>query len=301
MRVSRYEKGSVDLNGDVFRCRRVNSRPFYADQIVHETDHFYFVNPIRTNKVDISAPRLVERSWNLVDEIAIGRTGKADIAGLNRGVSELPPLTIVELDRALNMAQDMGRWDMAFRMILDLYAVEELDKASVVWERFPHRSAMAVIVGDRMIAPGGAAKDVIEKWWAYNGGYHGPSRVYLPADSEYKQFMTGVRNPFTLCGVDRAIHRERIARALLPVAHLPGELTAERLAGREWWSHDRVAYLADVDGVVLPYWYVNENNGREPNRVAWDEQFRKRLASHMLLPLLVQRRVERFYAEHPGR
>lgn len=296
IKATRYKKSETKSVGDQFLVKRFNVKPFTKDDIVYETTEFYFVNRNRSNLKDLPLLVSFDPGWTLLDEIMSERVGhRSNVRDLDRGISQIVPLSLAEVDRALNIAQDMGRWDMAYLMILDLFDLDWLTKSDVLWERFPHRSAMSVIVDNRLFVPTGAMKEVIEKWWALNGGYHGPTKLYAPTPSEYEEFMNGLRNPFLLAGVDKNIAKNKIANSMLPVGYKPEELRAERLVGREWWSHDHVAYLADGDGVVLPYWFVDKNNGKEPSRVGWDLKLRKQLAASMHLPLLLKRQVEQHY------
>lgn len=301
IKATRYAKDEVKLSGDQYTVRRFGSKPFTKEAIVYETSEFYFVNRDQTSVRDMPLLVSFDHTWTLLDEIMSERVGhRSNVRDLDRGISHVLPLTLTDVDRAINIAQDMGRWDMAYAMILDLFGLAWLHKSDVIWERFPHRSAMSVIVDKRLFTPAGAMKEVIEKWWALNGGYHGASKLFAPTKTEYEEFMLGLRNPFLLAGVDKSVAKNKINNSMLPLGHKPEELRAERLVGRDWWSHDHVAYLADSDGVVLPYWFVDQDNGKLPSRVGWDSELRKKLAASMNLPLLIKRQVEQHYERSRG-
>lgn len=283
-----------------FRVLGMPVRHFESAQILMETPTYYLVSPVKmaNRKNDILTVN-VESGWNLLEAFARGKkmTRGQDTDTLVRPGFGVDPITMDDIDRALNVLQDMGRWDIAFRSVLDILGMSTCPASSVVWEKFPHKSKMLVMTGPTTgVYLAGCMKDVIEKWWAYCGGYHNPTgSVYVVPDAEYEDFLRGVRNPFMLAGVNIRAAQERIAGCLHPVTFLPEDLTAENLGNRPFWVHRGVVYLADVDGFVLPYWYGNMK-GEAPSEVGWNREMRRALAGHMNLPLLVQRTVERTLA-----
>lgn len=302
-RASRYEKDKVTKGDgeDMYKPLSFGRKPFHKSQILVETDKFFVVSPIRVEKTggDELISVCLNPGWSLVTEIATGATKLSwgqDTSTILRPGFGHETVHMVDVDKALNVLQDMGRWDIAFKVVMDLLNVQGdvVPAASVTWEKFPHKSKMLFFTSERTgIYLGGVMKDVVEKWWAYCGGYHNKSGLIpvVPRD-EYDDFMAGVRNPFVLAGVDRGAIYAMIAKHLHPVEWLPEDITLEMVGARKYWVHDRVIYLVDTDGFVLPYWYTNIEDGPAPEHIAWDKDMVRKLAGYMNLPLLVQRRTD---------
>ena len=273
-------------------------RRFEADRILVETPDYYLVSPVRLvgRKTDILSVNM-DPSWSILDAFVQGKARPQDTNGLVRPGFGVEPVTMADVDRVLNVLQDMGRWDIAFRAILDLLGMASCPPSSVVWEKFPHKSKMLLMTDKSTgVYLAGCMKDVVEKWWAYCGGYHNPQgSLYVVPDDEYNDFLAGIRNPFQLAGVNPYAAKERIAKQLHPVVFLQEDLTEEALGDRPYWVHRGIVYLADTDGFVLPYWYGNMK-GPRPEGFGWNRELRRGLAGHMNLPLLVQRTVERTLA-----
>lgn len=286
-KVSRFHRSELDENG---APRRFGSRKFDQKQVVLETDQFVFVT---RNEVaeGIEIPRMValDPRWTLVEAFATntlrGTRGGVD----SRGVLTTS-LTSETLERALQIACDMGRWDIAYMMILRVYGLAPLTPQSVIWERFPHASQMRVVSDSKLLVPSGLAKTIIERWWAWQGGYHGTS-IHVDYE-EYERFMNGIRNPFTLVGTSEAAVRSEL-NIELPVGVIPPALAPADLAGRAWYYGDGVAYLANSQGKVLPYWYVSGSEGSTilpESELAWGAEVRTNVARSMNLPILIMRR-----------
>lgn len=300
VRASRYYKNQVVEDAEVpdkFQVLIAGRKPFMRDQIIMETDDVYIVSPIRFKgrQNDVIASHL-DSGWSVLtdflDHTQYGRpTSTNDLVRPGFGVE---PIAMADVDRAINVLQDMGRWDIAFRLVANLVGMASVRPSDIRWEKFPHKSKMLLMTSKNTgLFLSGAMKDVVEKWWAYNGGYHCPTPVlYMPGDKDYKEFMDGLRNPFVLAGVNREAAREVIERNLHPVEQDIGDLGADDLGSRRFWAYKGVIYLEDTEGNVLPYWF-GTLVGPEPERIGWDETTRKSLARHMNLPLLVQRLVEK--------
>lgn len=302
VRASRYDKKNVVVEADgsgMIKPLVFGKKPFHKNQILVETDEYYIVSPVvlEHRAVGDVLSVCLDPGWNIVTEMLTGRnrTKGEDSGKLLRPGFGHEVIYRADIDRAINVLQDMGRWDVAFRLVLDLLDMDTCPATAVLWEKFPHKSKMLLLTSPTTgIYLGGAMKDVVEKWWAYCGGYHNKKgQVYIMPRDEYDEFMKGVRNPFVLAGVDREASRIVLRSNFHPVAFQPEDITAAHVSGRKYWVFDRVIYLADVDGYVLPYWYTNMDNTAEtPERVGWDRDMTKKLAAHMNLPLLVQRKVE---------
>lgn len=300
VRAARYYKKQVLEDSavpDKFQVLMTGRKAFMRDQIIMETDDVYIVSPIRFNNRsnDLIAVNM-DSGWSLLtdflDQTRYGRPSNTnDLVRPGFGVE---PIAMSDVDRALNVLQDMGRWDIAFRLVANLVGLAGVRPDDIRWEKFPHKSKMLLMTSKNTgLFLTGAMKDVVEKWWAYTGGWHNPCAfIYMPDDKEYREFMNGLRNPFVLAGVNREAAREVIEQNLHPVESTFPDLTEADLAGRDFWVHRGVIYLADTEGSVLPYWFGTAS-GPEPERVGWDESTRKLLAGHMNLPLLVQRTVEK--------
>lgn len=296
MTVTRHFKNELDAAG---RPTAFNSKPFEPNQIVMESDEFVFVSRVPLT-AGSAIPRMieVEPGWSLVDQFA----SRASVPVPLRGQAVVPRgfATPVEsnegLDKALQVACDMGRWDIAFMMVVKVWDLGVVTPSSVVWETFPHHSVMSVVTeaagGGRLtvFSPAGLSRTVIERWWAWQGGYHN-KRASLWVDwTEYKAVMEGLRNPFNLAG--QPGHPETIKASKRPVALVPGALAPSDLTGKAWFWGDGVAYLANSRGEVLPYWFVSGKDGAqgEVAELAWGEDVRNRLGRQMNLPILIARR-----------
>lgn len=203
------------------------------------------------------------------------------------------PLFLTHLDRAINVCQDLGRWDMAVHLILDLLGRPSFHPESIQWAGFPHTSRMAFVIpsAGRAYIPGGAAKSVLETWWAASGGYHA-TQIWLPARSEYETFMASVRNPWSVIGVDaeRSVRRD-LQLDLLPVQHPRPPVSSSdplNVAVR-----GNVAYRADENGTVRPFYPAVGTEGvvDDGGERAWGPAFRDAAIRHMRLPLFIAREV----------
>lgn len=289
MTVSRYAKADLDDQG---RPTRFNAKPFTPNQVVLETDDFVFVSRVPVAQ-GTTIPRLVnvDPKWTLSEQFAtkvtLGAGGDAPQVHNLMGHLEASD----DLDRALQAACDMGRWDVAFMMVLKVWDLGEMSPASVLWDRFPHASRMSVVSGGRLFVPGGLTKTVIENWWAWQGGYHCPRDLLWTDWDEYERVMLGIRNPFRLAGIPNGpVLTKRTDRpvAVAPPALDPSDFT------RPWLEGRGVAYLANAQGDVLPYWFVARPDGAQgqvaEDQLAWGEDVRNRLASQMNLPVLIARK-----------
>jgi len=295
-----YPKNMVVVEGEIFRPLNFGHPSFTRDQIVLETSDVYVVSPIKLKDRQNTVISLnLDPGWNILSEFMAGTRGKGgegeDTDGLVRPGFGIEPVFAADVDKVLNVLQDMGRWDIAFGLVCRLLGIGQVPSSWVVWEKFPHKSKMLLMTGpNRGIFLSGCLKDVVEKWWAYCGGYHNPKNyVYQPSDKEYREFMLGVRNPYKLAGVSDKVARERLERELVPVETIPDDLPASVLEDRRHLVWKGIAYLADPTGSLLPYWFSSGSGNVRPDRVGWDSEMRNRLAGHMNLPLLVQRCVEK--------
>lgn len=290
MTVTRLAKTELDEHG---QSRRWGAKRFKPNQIVLESDEFIFVarSPVEEGS---SVPTLVtlDPSWSLMEQFASEKTGRVQRTGdsvESRGLLR-STLTSDTLDRVLQVACDMGRWDIAFMIILRVFRLEALTPAGVIWDRFPHHSQMRVVSDGKLLVPSGVAKTVIERWWAWQGGYHCPTSTLHTDYEEYDKFMDGLRNPFQLVGTSEDNVKSEL-NIDLPVGSIPPALTAADLAGRDWFWGAGVAYLVNAQGKVLPYWYVSDRSDvPEVEQLAWDASTRTNVARSMNLPILVARR-----------
>jgi len=285
--VTRYRKSELDENG---RPHRWGARQFKSNQIVLETDEFIFVShrPVAEGS---ALPRLVtvDPQWSLIEQYATSHTARRGDSLESRGLLQ-STLSSDTLERVLQVACDMGRWDIAFMIILRVYRLNALTPAGVIWDRFPHHSQMRVVSDGRLLVPGGLAKTVIERWWAWQGGYHCPTALLHTDFDEYERFMNGIRNPFNLVGVSEDVVISEL-NIDLPVGVIPPALTAGELGNREWFWGAGVAYLANAQGKVLPYWYVSDRGDvPEVEQLAWSVETRTNVARSMNLPILIARR-----------
>lgn len=303
VKARRYQKDLVVVEGDVYRPLQFNRPTFTKEQIVLETPDCYVVSPVKLKDRQNTVISVnLDAGWNLLTEFMTGTKTKdstgEDTDGLVRPGFGIEPVFMDDVDRVLNVLQDMGRWDIAFGLIARLLGLGQAVPASwVVWEKFPHKSKMLLMTtSNRGIFLSGCMKDVVEKWWAYCGGYHNPKGwIYQPDSKEYQDFMAGVRNPYRLAGVTERAAYERIEKELVPVEAIPDDIKLSELGGREYLTWKGLVYLKDATGSMLPYWYCSgsQDASSRPLRVGWDSEMRNRLAGHMNLPLLVQRTVEK--------
>ena len=289
MLVSRYAKSELDDQG---RPTRFNAKPFTPNQVVVETGDFVFVSRVPVAP-GTTIPRLVDLDpqWTLAEQFATTMTLGAggDAPQVHNLMAPLESSD--DLDRALQVACDMGRWDVAYMMGLKVWDLGELAPASILWDRFPHLSRMSVVSDGRLFVPGGLTKKIIEQWWAWQGGYHSP-REFLWTDwDEYDRVMGSIRNPFKIAGM--LMPPTLTKRTDRPVAAAPAALDPADIP-LAWMEGRGVAYLANAKGDVLPYWFVTSSVGAQgqvsEDQLAWGEDVRNRLARQMNLPVLVARR-----------
>ncbi|MEK9736249.1 MAG: hypothetical protein VW239_02880 [Candidatus Nanopelagicales bacterium] len=205
------------------------------------------------------------------------------------------PISSADLDRAINVCQEIGRWDMAVYLLLDLLGADTFEPASIQWAGFPHTSRMAFVFkapgddGWRGFIPAGAPKQVLEYWWAASGGYHA-RRIWLPPRSEYDAFMASVRNPWKCIGVDPSVVGRKLEPALLPVMHIRAAVPWD---SRYAAVHGGVGYRGDESGTQRPHYYVTgaPEAAASPEKVAWGKEFRDKLVRHMNLPVFIAREV----------
>lgn len=286
-KVTRYAVNEVDSVDGVHRPHLWNAKPFTDDQVVLKTDKFYFVSRAGVapgTRVPVLSQ--VSRDWSLVEEYAqrvSGRPNEMGVRGLGLGIRS------DDLDRGLQTACDMGRWDVAFMMVVRAWDLGGVAPNMVIWDSFPHESSMAVVSGGRLFVPWGVARKVLENWWAAHGGWH--CKVPLMADwAEYEAVMGGLRNPLRLAGLPETL--PSVEKEARPVGVVPAALTPADLAERAWAYNDGVAYLANAKGTVLPYWYATGPEGSTGMaEAAWGEDVRNRLMGQMNLPILIARRL----------
>lgn len=293
MKVARHAKASLDAQGNPTRW---NSRPWNPNQIVLETDKFVFVSRMAVAPGQ-EIPRMVEteRGWTLMEEYASRLTSRPNKLK-PRGFAQYGLWGSEELDRGLQVACDMGRWDIAFMMVVKTWGLGEIAPNEVLWDSFPHTSTMSVVSQGRLFIPSGLTKQVIENWWAWQGGYHSPKATLWTDWDEYEAVMRGLRNPFKLGGVPDDIGVVRLSRTERPLGVVPPALTPGDLSGREWWYGAGVAYIANHTGTVLPYWYVSAADGSRGNveELAWGSGVRNNLSRQMNLPVLIARQSSAF-------
>ena len=289
MAVSRYAKSELDDQG---RPTRFNAKPFTKNQIVVETDDFVLVSRVPV-AAGTTIPRLVnvDPQWTLAEQFATKITlgAKGDAPQVHNLMAPLEASD--DLDRALQAACDMGRWDVAYMMVIKVWDLGELSPTSIIWDRFPHASRMSVVSDGRLFVPGGVTKLVIENWWAWQGGYHCPRQTLWTDWVEYDRVMASLRNPFKLAGM--LSEPKLTSRTDRPVAAIPAALDPRDIT-RSWKEGRGVAYLANAKGDVLPYWFVTGSVGAQgqiaEDQLAWGEDVRNHLARQMNLPVLVARR-----------
>lgn len=287
MRVTRHAKETLDDQG---RPTRWNSKPWKANQVVLEDSKYIYVSRQPVGE-GTAIPRMVEivRGWTLVEAYAGSLVGSPSLTP-GRGLGAIKPWNSDDLDRGLQVACDMGRWDIAYMMVVEVWGLGEVGPADVLWDTFPHISAMSVVSGGRLFVPAGLTRTVVENWWAWQGGYHNPRGTLWTDWDEYGRVMAGLRNPFKLGAVPANLGVLQPSER--PVGQAPRALDPAELAGREWWWGQGVAYLANARGTVLPYWYVTGDQGATGHveELAWGADVRNKLSRQMNLPVLIARR-----------
>lgn len=287
----------TDRGDGLIRCDIARVKPWRASQVLLTTPEFTFVLPkplTSGDPMELLTAAKTSRAFAIVPQFEAelqenGKVGRVQVE------SWAEPISYADLDRAVNVCQEIGRWDMAVHLLLDLLGGPTFEPQSIQWAGFPHTSRMAFVFsskeggGWRGYIPSGAPKQVLEYWWGASGGYHA-RRIWLPPRSEYDAFMASVRNPWKCIGVDPALVGRKLEPSLLPVMHV-------RAAGA-WDSryaalHEGVGYRGDENGTIRPYYYVTDapDTAPSPEKVAWGKDFRDRLVRHMNLPVFIAREV----------
>lgn len=307
----------IDKFAQAIRCRRVpralvpsapdnlgmyhvtagaRIRPWRDSQVLLTTEDFVYVLPnamTAGNPLDLLTAARTTRAFALLPlfEKDLGKGGKVGRVQIEAWAE---PLSSLDLDRAVNVCQDLGRWDMAVLLILSLFGSPPFDPESIQWAGFPHTSRMAFVFEDsthgaRGFIPSGATKQVLEAWWAVNGGYHAAS-IWLPAADEFRAFMEGAQNPWAAVGVDPGVVGRQLRADLLPVLH---PRPSGRWDSRYASSSGGVGYRGDENGVVRPFYFVTGTPPATPvpEKVAWGKEFRDELVRHMGLPIFVVREM----------
>lgn len=291
VKVTRHDRSTLDESGNPTKYQ---AKPWKPNQIVLDTERYIYVSRLPV-EAGTEIPRMVDVNpgWTLMEEYASRTLTHKPRDTPTRGGTHSPSRN-QDLDRALQVACDMGRWDIAFMMVVRHWDLGAVKPDSIVWETFPHTSQMSVISDGRLFTPAGLSKVVIENWWAWQGGYHCPGSVLWVDWDEYAAFMNGIRNPFKLAGVPDM--EERISSEERPVGQVPGALNPSDLAGRAWWWGQGVAYLANHLGTVLPYWFVTSEDGStgRVGELAWGPSVRNSLSRKMNLPVLIARKSNVF-------
>ena len=288
MKVSRHSKASLD---DAGRPTKFNAKPWEPNQVVLESDDFIYVSRVPVAP-GAEIPRMVDvsPSWTLMEEYASRQVvSEGRILGA-RGLAT-STWTSEDLDRALQVACDMGRWDIAYMMVLKTWDLTELSPTAFLWESFPHTSQLSIVSGGRVFSPGGLTKTVLESWWAWQGGYHCPKATLYTDWGEFAQVMGGLRNPYALVGITPMV----IGSQDFPAGVLPPSLNPKKIKS-DWWWGQGVAYLANSKGIVLPYWFVTSDAGSRGSieELAWGSTVRNSMSRKMNLPVLIARRSSAF-------
>lgn len=310
-------KVEIDKFAQAIRCRRVprnlvppapdnlgmyhviagaRIRPWRDSQVLLSTDEWVYILPnamTAGNPLDLLTAARTSRAFALLPlfEKELERGGKV---GRVRVEAWSEPLSSVDLDRAVNVCQDLGRWDMAVHLILSLFGSPDFLPESIQWAGFPHTSRMAfvfedVLHGARGFIPAGAVKQVLEYWWAVNGGYHAAA-VWLPPPEEFRSFMEGAQNPWAAVGVDPAVVGRQLRADLLPVLHpRPSGKWDSRYAS----CSGGVGYRGDENGVVRPFYFVTgaPPTAPAPPKRAWGRDLRDELVRFMGLPIFIVREM----------
>lgn len=286
LRCARRAKVDLEEAAGVLVDKKNPGRTWHRDQVLLETETDLYLSPVRLVAGSLQTAGGI-RGWNLMEQYLNGDIAPRGSTATPREDFNRPTVMYSDIDRALNVMQDMGRWDVAFRMVLDLYDMPGMGPFDVVWETFPHKSKMLLMTGPNTgVHLGGACKDVVEHWWALNGGYHA-KRIHVVDDKEFDNVMNGIRNPYRLAGVNRDAARERVARDLHSV-----KVSRDPIAA---WSGDYrvvdgVLYVPDAGGTYSPWWATTLIG--EPCAAAWDKKFRRELAGELGIPLLVRRAMD---------
>lgn len=286
-----------DRGDGLIRCDIARVKPWRASQVLVTTPEYTFVLPKALSSGDpmelLTAARTT-RAFAIVPQFEAdlqenGQVGRVQVEAWAE------PISSADLDRAVNVCQDIGRWDMAVYLLLDLLGNPTFEPSSIQWSGFPHTSRMAFVFqaadgsGWRGYIPAGAPKQVLEYWWGASGGYHA-RRIWLPPRSEYRAFMESVRNPWSCIGVDPAVVGRKLEPELLPVMHIR---PAAPYDSRYVAVQSGVGYRGDENGTVRPYYYVTDapRSAPAPEKPAWGKDFRDRLVRHMNLPVFIAREV----------
>jgi len=194
---------------------------------------------------------------------------------------------MAEVERVLDTCLTMGRLDVAWELVkrhLDILG--DVPTNWVVWSKFPHKSDMTLRTGpNTAVAVTGTVRRVVEAVWAISGGWHG-DRMYRMPTPDLTAYLDSMMNPYMLANVH--IPPVQAARAHHAAYAPPGPI--EPPAGRKYWVHKGILYLADVDGSVLPYWFTDAD-GPEPEVVAWGAEFKRTVAAKLGMPLNVARKM----------
>lgn len=286
-----------DRGDGLIRCDIARVKPWRASQVLLTTPEYTFVLPRPLSSGDpmelLTAVKNT-RAFAIVPQFEAelqenGQVGRVQVEAWAE------PISLADLDRAVNVCQELGRWDMAVYLLLDLLGGPPFEPSSIQWSGFPHTSRMAFVFpseaggGWRGYIPSGAAKQVLEYWWGASGGYHA-RRIWLPPRSEYDAFMESVRNPWACIGVDPAVVGRKLEPSLLPVMHArPAAPWDSRYAA----VHEGVGYRGDENGTLRPYYYVTgaPPTVSSPEKIAWGKDFRDKLVRHMNLPVFIAREV----------
>lgn len=292
VRCRRLEKARTSVEGEYLHYQpgSVKSpRSYHKSQILLEDDSWFYVSPVKV--VGSKTPlRTADATWDLGSAFvtALGKDLSVDTRVLGRR-PVFDPISSSDFDKVLTVCTDMGRYDIAWRLVcihLELPIVTPV--SSVLWEKFPHRSAMILMTSENTaVCPTGMVKHVVESWWVLNGGYHG-KHMYQIGPRDYSEFMNSIRNPYKVAAVrTQAI---TLGREYQAAYQSPGNM-AKPTDGRKSWVYKGILYLADTDGTVLPYWYTN-SKGARPEKIAWGSELRRDLATKLALPMSLARTLE---------
>lgn len=197
------------------------------------------------------------------------------------------PFASKDLDRVLNVCQDMGQWPWAYCVMLDVLGLKAMSPRNVVWDGPAHTSALGVLANGRVIWLAGVARQVIEYWFAAHGGYHCKHDLFVADRSEYDRACDSVASPWSVAGVTRVFDGLNMEWALANVSNELEPLPTDYV------SADSVLYRTDADKRIQPMGYAKRDTGTRPPKLAWDSKARLGLLSKMNVPLHLRTEVLR--------
>jgi hypothetical protein len=273
-------------NGDVYEDVETG-KAYHKNRLFLEANGFHYFLPHNATRVTPdSVYKEAVGSYSFATEFIT----QAATATAKNAVNLAPPVmrtpfASADLDRVINVCQDMGQWAWAYNVVLEVLGLKSLSAQDIVFDGAAHVGGLGVWSNGRTLWLAGAARQVIEYWFAVHGGWHGRHARFAQDREEYERACLSVASPWTLANVPRSFDGLNLEwapadlkRAIAPLEH-------------DFVSEDGVLYRTTSDGRVLPHGYALRDNGQRPEKTLWDATSRLKLIERMNVPLYLRSEI----------